>query len=93
MSTKLDHHHRHTVERVFAHPIGHNIQWHDVVCLLERCGTMHESHRGAWVFSAPGITVSFGRNRGRDLTEDQVMRVRHLLQTLNVVARTQSTAA
>ncbi len=81
MSNKLDHHHRHTVQRLFAHPLGHNIQWVDVVCLLERLGTVHESHRGAWVFSDEHGTLSFGKNRGRELTEDQVMRVRHLLQS------------
>jgi len=38
MPSKLDHHHRHTVTQIFGHPVGRNIQWHDVVCLLERFG-------------------------------------------------------
>ncbi len=86
MSIKLDHHHRHTVEQLFGHPIGHNIQWRDVLCLLERFGDVHESHRGAWAFTIDGSTTSFGRTRGRDLVEDQVIRVRHLLVELGVSA-------
>ena len=84
MSIKLDHHHRHTVEQIFGHPIGHNIQWRDVICLLERCGEVHESHRGAWAITINGVTTSFGRTRGRDLLEDQVIRLRHLLNALGV---------
>ncbi len=86
MSIKLDHHHRHTVEQIFGHPIGHNIQWRDVVCLLDRFGETHESHRGGMALTIDGVTTSFGRVRGRDLSEDQVMRVRHLLQSLGVSA-------
>ena len=81
---KLDHHHRHTVGQLFGHPIGHNIQWRDVICLLERFGDVHESHRGGWTCTISSSTFSSGRIRGRDLTEDQVIRVRRLLQDLGV---------
>ena len=84
MPIKLDHHHRHTVSQIFGHPIGHNIQWRDVICLLERFGEVHEAHRGGWTCSVDQMTVSFGKTRGRDLTEDQVIRARHLLQSLGV---------
>ena len=42
---------------------------------------MHESHRGNWALTVDGETISFGSTRTRDLTEDQVMRVRHFLQS------------
>jgi hypothetical protein len=32
---KLDGHHRATVEKIFRHPAGHNLQWHDVLSLLK----------------------------------------------------------
>jgi hypothetical protein len=86
MSAKLDHHHRHTVEHLFAHPVGHNIQWRDVRCLLERFGEVFESHRGGWVCAVDGVTTSLGRVRGRELSVEQVMRVRHLLSGLGVSA-------
>ena len=30
----LDGHHKATVEKIFSHPVSHNIQWHDVLSLL-----------------------------------------------------------
>ena len=84
MSSKLDHHHRHTVTQIFGHPIGRNIQWRDVICLLERFGDVFESHRGSLACSIGASTYSFGRARGRDLTAEQVVKVRHLLVDLGV---------
>lgn len=86
MTVKLDHHHRHTVEQIFGHPLQHNIKWPDVVSLLERFGEVRESHRGGWVCHTNGVTTSFGRAKGSDLTTDQVMKVRHLLTSQGVTA-------
>ena len=36
MSIKLDHHHRITAQKLFGHPLNHNIQWIDVCALLGR---------------------------------------------------------
>jgi hypothetical protein len=79
MSVKLDHSHRLTVQKVFGHPLNHNIKWVDVHTLLSRFGDVHESHSGNWVLAMGPETLSFGPVRERDLTEDQVMRVRHFL--------------
>jgi hypothetical protein len=88
MSGQLDHHHRTTAHKIFGHPLNHNIQWHDVISLLERFGEVHETHRGNWAVSRNGEVTSFGTSRGRDLNEDQVMRVRHFLQSVGVNAAT-----
>lgn len=84
MPFKLDHHHRLTLDKVFGHPLNHNIQWHDVVSLLERFGEVHETHRGNWAVTVDGETVSFGSTRTRDLTEDQVVKVRSFLRSLGL---------
>ena len=84
MPTKLDHHHRLTLQKVFGHPLNHNIQWHDVCSLLGRFGEVHETHRGNWAITVEGETVSFGSSRSRDLTEDQVVKVRHFLRSLGL---------
>jgi hypothetical protein len=82
MSIKLDHHHRITAQKVFGHPLNHNIQWHDVCSLLARFGEVHETHRGNWAVTVEGDTVSFGSTRTRDLTEDQVIKVRNFLRSI-----------
>jgi hypothetical protein len=84
MSIKLDHHHRITAQKLFCHPLNHNIQWHDVCSLLARFGVVHETHRGNWAITIEGETVSFGSNRNRDLTEDQVVRVRNFLRSFGL---------
>jgi hypothetical protein len=84
MSIKLDHHHRITAQKVFGHPLNHNIQWHDVCSLLARFGEVHETHRGNWAVTVEGDTISFGSTRTRDLTEDQVIKVRNFLRSTGV---------
>lgn len=86
MSIKLDHHHRVTAQKIFGHPLCHNIQWIDVCSLLGRFGDVHETHRGNWAITMDGDTTSFGPTRTRDLTEDQVIRVRHFLTSMGVTA-------
>ena len=84
MLSKLDHHHRVTLEKLFTHPLNHNIQWRDVCSLLERIGDVHETHRGNWAVTLDGETVSFGPTRTRDLTEEQVVKVRNFLRSLGL---------
>jgi len=84
MPFKLDHHHRITAQKLFTHPLCHNIQWHDVCSLLGRFGEVYETHRGNWAVTIDGETTSFGSARSRDLTEDQVIKVRHFLRAFGV---------
>jgi hypothetical protein len=83
---KLDHHHRHTVQQIFQHPASHNIKWREVINLLERLSEVRESHRGGWTCTIDGVITSLGRTRGRDLTAEQVIKVRHLLESRGVTA-------
>lgn len=73
-----------TAQKLFSHPLNHNIQWHDVCSLLARFGEVHETHRGNWAVTIEGETVSFGSTRTRDLTEDQVIKVRNFLRALGL---------
>lgn len=86
MSIKLDHHHRVTAQKLFSHPLNHNIQWHDVCSLLARFGDVHETHRGNWAVTVEGETYSFGSTRTRELTDDQVIKVRKFLCDFGVTA-------
>jgi hypothetical protein len=52
--------------------------------LLERFGEVHETHNGNWAVTVGGEVVSFGSSRARDLSEDQVIKVRRFLQSLGV---------
>jgi len=92
VSLKLDHHHRVTAQKLFCHPLNHNIQWHDVCSLLSRFGEVHETHRGNWAVTVDGETYSFGSTRTRELTDDQVVRVRNFLRSLGLSKESLSAA-
>ena len=44
---EFDAHHRATVEKLFNHPAGQNIQWHDILSLLEAVGTVRAGSEAA----------------------------------------------
>ncbi|MGH9020757.1 MAG: hypothetical protein ACRDV0_07030 [Acidimicrobiales bacterium] len=81
MPPKLDHHHRMTVQKIFGHPLNHNIRWNEVRSLLARFGEVHETHRGNWAVTDGSGTHSFGSTRSRVLTDEQVIRLRGFLRT------------
>jgi hypothetical protein len=45
---------------------------------------VHETHRGNWAVTVEGETVSFGSARPRELTEDQVVKVRNFLRSFGL---------
>ena len=75
----LDGHHRHTLERIFAHPTSHNIQWHDVRSLLERVGSVTEHDDGRFVVGIGDNIETFDPGGGRDLDIDHVVMLRRFL--------------
>jgi hypothetical protein len=84
----LDGHHRATVEKIFTHPTGHNIQWHDVISLLEQVGTVEETHKGHFRVTLGDESVVLERPKHADLTTQQVIDVRHLLEHAEVTPAT-----
>jgi len=61
-ATKLDAHHRKTVEKLFSHPTSHNIQWHDVRSLLEAVAEVEEMHDGRFRVTRGGTTSTPNRS-------------------------------
>lgn len=84
MPIKLDHRHRAIAEKLFCHPICHNIRWIDARALLERFGDVHETHRGNWAVTVNGETYSFGPAKSKELSDEQVIKVRHFLRQFGV---------
>jgi thiamine biosynthesis lipoprotein ApbE len=78
--TKLDAHHRKTVEKLFAHPIGHNIQWHDVLSLLEAVAEVDESHEGRFKITLGPETQTLAAPRGPDIDTQMVVDLRRMLK-------------
>jgi hypothetical protein len=77
---KLDSHHRATVEKIFRHPVSHNIEWHDVLSLLERVGAVTRRHDGRFALTLGGETQILDAPRGTDIDEQLVVDLRRMLR-------------
>jgi len=75
----LDNRHRDTVRKIFEHPVSHNIEWREVMSLLEAVGTVEVRHDGK-------VAVKIGPERefleppaGKDIDEQMVVDLRRML--------------
>ncbi|HEY5026708.1 MAG TPA: hypothetical protein VII76_17155 [Acidimicrobiales bacterium] len=84
---ELDAHHRATVEKIFNHPVSHNIQWHDVLSLLQRVATVSEEHDGRFAVTLGAETETFDAPRHHDIDEQQVIDLRRMLKGAGITPR------
>jgi hypothetical protein len=83
---KLDAHHRKTVDKLFTHPTSHNIQWHDVLSLLEAVGQVEETHEGRYRVTLGPETETFAAPRGADIDTQTVVDLRRMLKGAGIEA-------
>ncbi len=75
----LTSHHRNTMRKIFQHPAGHNIEWHDVISLLEAVGSV-ERHRDNRVEVTVGSESRvYDLPAGKDTSIEMVVDLRHML--------------
>ncbi len=80
MEAHLSSRHRDTVERIFSHPPSRNIEWHEVVSLLEAIGTVTHEHNGKLKVSLGPETEVLPAPRGKDVEVQIVVDVRRMLK-------------
>jgi hypothetical protein len=71
--------HQRTLGMLFEHPMNHNIEWREVVHLLESLGTAVEGADDAFHVTVNNQTVVLHRPKHKDLTAEQIMQLRHFL--------------
>ena len=84
---ELDGHHKATVEKIFSHPTSHNIQWHDVLSLLESVATVAEEHDGRYKVTLGSETQIFDAPRHHDIDEQQVVDLRRMLKAVGITSK------
>jgi hypothetical protein len=77
---ELDGHHRATVEKIFNHPGGHNVQWHDVLSLLESVAAVSEGADGRYTITLGSETETFDVPKDHDIDEQQAVDLRRMLR-------------
>ena len=75
----LNHKQLDALKRVYAHPVAHNLTWHEVRTLLDAVGEVEEKHNGSWRITIGGQPEVFHSNHGKELTTEQVMDLRRML--------------
>ena len=74
--------HQRTYDRIFQHPISHNLEWRDVRSLLEKLGEVVQEHNGNLTVTRNGQSLVLHAPRTKDVAEmDEVMTLRHFLRS------------
>ena len=80
MTEHLNNHHRDTLDRILRHPSGGNIEWKDVVSLLEAVADTVREHNGKYEVTLAGQTDHLSVPHGKDIDEQTVVDLREMLR-------------
>ncbi len=69
-----------TLEAIFRHPTAANLEWMDVVELISRMGSITEQGSGEFDVHVDGKHHRMHKPHTKDLTEPEVIGLRHFLQ-------------
>ncbi|MGA2562141.1 MAG: hypothetical protein ABSF96_01135 [Steroidobacteraceae bacterium] len=72
--------HLRTLEALFRHPPAHNLEWMDVLSLIEKIGTAQEKSNNKFSFEVAGQHYLMHKPHTKDLTSTEVTDLRHFLQ-------------
>ena len=72
--------HLKTLEALFRHPAAHNLNWMDVVALMEKIGVVHRRTEDKFGFDVAGEHYAMHKPHSKDLSSSEVADLRHFLQ-------------
>ncbi len=72
--------HRDTVEKIFSQSSSHNIEWREVVSLLEKVGTVTHEHNGKLKVALGPETEVFPAPHGKDVDVQVIVDLRRMLK-------------
>jgi hypothetical protein len=80
LDAHLSSHHRDTIAKIFSHPASGNIEWREVLSLLENIGTTTEERNGKFKVALGPETEVLERPRGKDINEQLIVDLRRILR-------------
>lgn len=80
MEAHLNNHHRDTIGRIFGHPPSRNIEWREILSLLETIGTVTHEHNGKLRVTLGPETEVFPAPRGKDVEIQILVDLRRMLE-------------
>jgi hypothetical protein len=82
--SKLNAHHRATVQKIFQHPVSHNIQWHDVLSLLDSVADVVKEHDSRYKVTLGDEVETLDAPSGHDVDEQMVVDLRRMLKGVGI---------
>jgi hypothetical protein len=76
----LSGHHRLTIEKIFRHPVGSNIEWRQILSLIEDLGSVKREHNGKFTVNLGPETEVFEAPRGKDIDKQATLDLRRMLR-------------
>jgi hypothetical protein len=80
MAADLNSHHRDTLEKLFTHPSSGNIEWRQVLSLLEAVGTTNEELNGKVKVTLGSETEVLQPPGGKDIDQQMIVDLRRMLR-------------
>jgi hypothetical protein len=80
MEAHLSSRHRDTIEKIFTHPPNRNIEWREVVSLLETAGTVTQEHNGKLRVALGPETEVLPAPHGKDVDVQILVDLRRMLE-------------
>ena len=76
--------HQHTYDAIFRHPTAHNLEWHDVVSLLNAMANVEEKHNGSLQVTRNGHVLTLHVPNHKDSAPiELVLDIRRFLEQSN----------
>jgi hypothetical protein len=69
-----------TIEMLFRHPLAHNLEWREVLALMDRLGEVERKGRGEFVFKLAHERLLVREPHNKDLSGAEVMLVRQFME-------------
>lgn len=79
MAGDLNNRHRDTLERIFSHPSSGNVEWRQVLSLLEAAGTTTREPNGKVKVELGGETEVLQPPGGKDVDRQMIVDLRRML--------------
>ncbi len=71
--------HEKIIDKIFAHPTSHNIEWRELIAALKSIGSVEEVSNGKYHFTHNGRTLTFDEPGAKDVSEEEILRLRRFL--------------
>lgn len=81
---RLSGRHQDTLRHVFNHPMSHNVEWRELLALLNEVADVKETSEGSFKVASPGQKVVLSRPRGKDVDPRDLETARHFLEALGL---------